>query len=102
MRDGDPGGEPDARGGRRLVGTGRRTVRGARSVDELSRWRVAVDTGRRHPLRGRAGHAGHHRRPDFEGVLTLALGLSGPASIRIGELPGHWYIDVKTQSHRPG
>jgi len=35
-------------------------------------------------------------------VLTLALGLSGPASIRIGELPGHWYIDVKTQSHRPG
>ena len=32
---------------------------------------------------------------DFEGVFTLALGLSGPASIRIGELPGHWYIDVK-------
>jgi hypothetical protein len=32
---------------------------------------------------------------DFEGVFTLALGLDGPASIRIGELPGHWYIDVK-------
>jgi len=32
---------------------------------------------------------------DFEGVFTLALGLSGPASVRIGELPGHWYIDVK-------
>ena len=38
---------------------------------------------------------------DFEGVFTLALGLSGPASIRIGELPGHWYIDVKPQSHGP-
>lgn len=32
---------------------------------------------------------------DFEGVVTLALGLDGPASIRIGELPGHWYIDVR-------
>jgi hypothetical protein len=32
---------------------------------------------------------------DFEGVFTLALGLDGPASIRIGELPGHWYLDVK-------
>lgn len=32
---------------------------------------------------------------DFEGVFTLALGLDGPASIRIGELPGHWYIDVR-------
>jgi hypothetical protein len=28
-------------------------------------------------------------------VFTLALGLDGPASIRIGELPGHWYIDVR-------
>ena len=86
MRDGDPGGEPDARGGRRLVGTGRRTVRGARSVDELS---CPVLKG--YALAG-----------DFEGVFTLALGLSGPASIRIGELPGHWYIDVKTQSRGPG
>ena len=33
---------------------------------------------------------------DFEGVFTLALGLGGPASIRMGELPGHWYIDVRT------
>ena len=33
---------------------------------------------------------------DFEGVFTLALGLGGPASIRTGELPGHWYIDVRT------
>jgi hypothetical protein len=32
---------------------------------------------------------------DFEGVFSLALGLAGPASIRIGEFPGHWYIDVK-------
>ena len=33
---------------------------------------------------------------DFEGVFSLALGLAGPASIRIGEWPGHWYIDVRT------
>jgi hypothetical protein len=34
---------------------------------------------------------------DFEGVFTVALGLGGgPLSIRIGELPGHWYIDIKT------
>jgi len=32
---------------------------------------------------------------DFEGVFSLALGLAGPASIRIGELPSHWYIDVR-------
>jgi hypothetical protein len=32
---------------------------------------------------------------DFEGVFSLALGLDGPASIRVGELPGHWYIDVE-------
>jgi hypothetical protein len=33
---------------------------------------------------------------DFEGVFTLALGLDGgPPSIRIGALPGHWYIDIK-------
>jgi hypothetical protein len=32
---------------------------------------------------------------DFEGVVSVALGLAGPASIRVGELPGHWYIDVR-------
>lgn len=32
---------------------------------------------------------------DFEGVLTLALGLPGTASIRVGELPDRWYIDVR-------
>jgi hypothetical protein len=37
---------------------------------------------------------------DFEGVFTLALGLSGPASIRVGELPGHWYIDVQGELGR--
>ena len=34
-------------------------------------------------------------------AAVMALGLGGPASIRIGELPGHWYIDVKPQSHGP-
>jgi hypothetical protein len=34
---------------------------------------------------------------DFEGAFSLALGLGGgPVSIRIGGLPGHWYIDVRT------
>jgi hypothetical protein len=33
-------------------------------------------------------------------ILTLILAaatscVAGPASIRVGELPGHWYIDVK-------
>jgi hypothetical protein len=32
---------------------------------------------------------------DFEGVFTVALGLTGTASIRVGELPGHLYIDVR-------
>lgn len=32
---------------------------------------------------------------DFEGVFRLALGLQGPTSIRVGELPGHWYIDLR-------
>jgi hypothetical protein len=33
---------------------------------------------------------------DFEGVLTLAIGLDHTPSIRVGELPGRWYIDVRT------
>jgi hypothetical protein len=33
---------------------------------------------------------------DFEGVVTLALGLRDTASIRVGELPGRLYIDLKT------
>jgi hypothetical protein len=32
---------------------------------------------------------------DFEGVVTIALGLSGQHSIRVGELAGHVYVDVK-------
>jgi hypothetical protein len=32
---------------------------------------------------------------DFEGVVRIALGLSGPTSIRTGELPGRIFIDVK-------
>jgi hypothetical protein len=32
---------------------------------------------------------------DFEGVFTVALGLAGTTSIRVGELPGHLYIDVR-------
>jgi len=32
---------------------------------------------------------------DFEGTVTIALGLAGQASVRTGELPGRIYIDVK-------
>ena len=32
---------------------------------------------------------------DFEGVFTIALALHGTTSIRVGELPGHLYIDVR-------
>jgi hypothetical protein len=48
------------------------------------------------PALGYPALKGYALAGDFEGVFTLALGLGGPASIRIGELPGHWYIDVKT------
>jgi len=32
---------------------------------------------------------------DWEGVLTLALGLQATTSIRVGELPGRLYIDLR-------
>jgi predicted small lipoprotein YifL len=32
---------------------------------------------------------------DFEGVVTVALGLREATSIRVGQLPGHLYLDVK-------
>jgi hypothetical protein len=32
---------------------------------------------------------------DFEGVVKIALGVAGQASVRTGELPGRIYIDVK-------
>lgn len=31
---------------------------------------------------------------DFEGVLTIAIGLDDVVGYRVGELPGHLYIDV--------
>jgi hypothetical protein len=32
---------------------------------------------------------------DFEGVLTLALGLQRTTSVRVGEFPGRLYIDLR-------
>jgi hypothetical protein len=32
---------------------------------------------------------------DFEGVVTVAVGLTGTAGIRVGELPGRLYVDFK-------
>jgi hypothetical protein len=34
---------------------------------------------------------------DFEGVVTLAVGLQSRAAIRVGEIPGHWYVDIRTK-----
>jgi hypothetical protein len=33
---------------------------------------------------------------DFEGVVTLSLGLQKRAAIRVGESPGRWYVDVRS------
>ncbi len=33
---------------------------------------------------------------DFEGVVTLVLGLQNRTPVRTGEIPGHWYIDVRS------
>jgi hypothetical protein len=33
---------------------------------------------------------------DAEGVVTVAVGLSGTARIRVGELPGRLYVDFRT------
>jgi hypothetical protein len=33
---------------------------------------------------------------DFEGVVNFALGLQSATSIRVGELPGRLYVDIKT------
>ncbi len=33
---------------------------------------------------------------DFEGVVTLVLGLQSRTAVRTGEIPGHWYIDVRS------
>jgi hypothetical protein len=33
---------------------------------------------------------------DFEGVVTVAIGLHAATSIRVGELPGRLYIDVRS------
>lgn len=32
---------------------------------------------------------------DFEGVVTLAAGLPGTARVRVAELPGRLYVDLK-------
>ena len=34
--------------------------------------------------------------PAASPVPAAGTGSAGPASVRIGELPGHWYIDVRT------
>ena len=86
-------------------------VRGARCIGELPGQRyllITLQPAQAHdssdrstvtrlaPALGYPVLKGYALVGDFEGVFTLALGLGGPASIRMGELPGHWYIDVRT------
>ncbi len=42
-----------------------------------------------------SGLAGWALAGDFEGVASLAVGLHASTTIRVGELPGRLYIDVK-------
>jgi len=39
--------------------------------------------------------AGYTLAGDFEGVVTVAIGLTSAAGIRVGELPGHLFIDFR-------
>ena len=85
----DPSGKPIILPGQRYVLI---TLRPAQAHDSSGGSTVT----RLAPALGYPVLKGYALVADFEGVFTLALGLGGPASIRIGELPGHWYIDVKT------
>lgn len=39
--------------------------------------------------------AGWARAGDYEGVVTVAVGLNANTSLRVGELPGRLYIDFR-------
>ena len=84
----DPSGKPIILSGRRYLLI---TLRPAQAHDAAGGSTVA----RLAPALGYPVLTGYAVAGDFEGVVSLALGLAGPVSIRIGELPGHWYIDVK-------
>ena len=86
---GDPSGKPIILPGQRYLLI---TLRPAQAHDSSGGSTVA----RLAPALGYPALKGYALAGDFEGVFTLALGLGGPASIRTGELPGHWYIDVRT------
>ena len=85
----DPSGKPIILPGQRYLLI---TLQPAQAHDSSDRSTVT----RLAPALGYPVLKGYALVADFEGVFTLALGLGGPASIRTGELPGHWYIDVRT------
>ena len=85
----DPSGKPIILPGQRYLLI---TLQPAQAHDSSDRSTVT----RLAPALGYPVLKGYALVGDFEGVFTLALGLRGLASIRIGELPGHWYIDVRT------
>ena len=56
---------------------------------------AATITRRAHSL-GYPMLKGYALSSDFEGVVTVLLGLQSRTSIRIAEVPGHWYIDLRS------
>jgi len=84
----DPSGKPITLPGRQYLLI---TLQPTQAHDISGRSTIARSV---HPL-GYSALKGYALAGDFEGVFSLALGVNGPVSIRIGELPGHWYIDVR-------
>ena len=84
----DPSGTPISMAGRRFLLV---TVRPAQAHGVTG----ATTISRQVHVLGYPMLAGWALAGDFEGVVTLALGLHGAASVRVGDLPGRLYIDVR-------
>ena len=85
----DPSGKPITVPGRRYLLL---TLRQAQAHTGAG----AATIARRAQVLSPAMLAGWALAGDFEGVVTVAIGLHTATSIRVGELPGRLYIDVKS------
>jgi hypothetical protein len=84
----DPSGKPVALAGRSYLLV---TLRPAQAHDESG----APTFTRPEQALGYPMLKSYAMAGDYEGVITLALGLYDTTSIRVGELPGLLYIDVR-------